>query len=338
MFALFIAGWPFWITNLPVEVVFPWDRSTLPFMIGSSMLIIGSLNLFVRPKVQFIFVGVIVSLAIGWHYQNAMIYKNEWKNLRTYFTQLAWRVPDLEEGTIVISEDIPLYRYSDNDLTAPLNWMYAPEHKSEEMKFRYFDLTTRKDTILPNISKNISINHGYRSLSFKSSSDHIINIFYRPPGCLWVLDADDDYYPELPQQLKDMLVLSNFDQIVSDAEPMQTLPSVFGNPVEKDWCYYFETADLARQNKDWQKVVDIAEESDQKGFEPYYYVEYLPFLEGYANSGYYEEAVTLSNKIIEDNSLHSKVCEIWENVSNNNNYDEEEIISIKNYLHSLSCN
>ncbi len=33
---LFLSGWPYWIANLPIGLSFPYDRSTLPFFLGSS--------------------------------------------------------------------------------------------------------------------------------------------------------------------------------------------------------------------------------------------------------------------------------------------------------------
>ena len=338
VFSLIVAGWPFWITNIPLEIQFPWDRSTLPFMVGSSLVIVGGLDLLIRPKVQLFIVAAIISLAFGWHYQNAVIYREEWNNLRTYFTQLAWRAPSLKEGTIIFSEDIPLYRYSDNDLTAPLNWMYAPDYQSNVMLYRYFDLTTRKDTVLSVIDHDIPINHGYRSLKFSSTSDQIINIFYRSPGCVWVLDNDDDYYPDLPQQLKEMLVLSNMEQIITGEEPMDTLPSVFGKPVEKDWCYYFESADLARQNEDWEEIYELGELSTEQGLEPYYLVEYLPFIEGYAYSGHLEEALILTETTSREDALVPQLCKIWSNVVTDSAYSQEELNIIHESITNLSCN
>ena len=38
LFALLIGGWPFWATDLPIMLVFPWDRFTLPMMVGGSIL------------------------------------------------------------------------------------------------------------------------------------------------------------------------------------------------------------------------------------------------------------------------------------------------------------
>ena len=216
--------------------------------------------------------------------------------------------------------------------------MYAPENASDVMKFRYFDLTTRKDTILPTFEKDIPIDHGYRSIKFSGTSSHILNIFYKPPGCLWVLDKNDGYYPDLPQQLKDMLVLSNFDQINSDEDVMDTLPKVFGPPVEKDWCYYFESADLARQNQDWDDIAELGDTSLKNGLQPAYLVEYFPFIEGYAYNGQYERALELSALLLEDANLTPKLCEIWANVIDASIYKIEELNTILETINDYPCN
>ena len=70
--AVILAGIPFWITGIPVQLTFPWDRSTLPFMVGVSLLMAGGL-LFFRPVLRNILASIIIALSVGMHYQNTQI-------------------------------------------------------------------------------------------------------------------------------------------------------------------------------------------------------------------------------------------------------------------------
>ena len=157
VFSLLVAGLPFWVTLIPLDLAFPWDRATLPFMFGVSLLIAAGLDLVIRPKFQALLLSVLVGLAIGSHFQNAVIYREEWRELQNYFWQLSWRAPALQSGTIIISDDIPLWRYSDNDLTPLVNWVYAPEQSSTRQEYKYFDLSTREESILPGLEKDLPV-------------------------------------------------------------------------------------------------------------------------------------------------------------------------------------
>ena len=48
IFTLLVAGWPFWITELPVDLAFPYDRFTLAFMLGACLLVVGLLEWLVK--------------------------------------------------------------------------------------------------------------------------------------------------------------------------------------------------------------------------------------------------------------------------------------------------
>ena len=65
--ALLTAGWPFWITGISVELGFPWDRPTLSFMLGVSLLLAGVVDLLIRPKYSMWILAIMVSLSVGVH-------------------------------------------------------------------------------------------------------------------------------------------------------------------------------------------------------------------------------------------------------------------------------
>ncbi len=135
--ALFLAGWPFWIAELEVHLVHPNDRFTLAFMPGASLLLVGLIELI--PKVKWLkatILAVSVGLAVGLQFQNANLFRRDWKDQQAFFWQLAWRIPSLEPGTTILSAQmLPMYFNSDDSLTAPLNWTYAPDLQSYELPY-----------------------------------------------------------------------------------------------------------------------------------------------------------------------------------------------------------
>jgi len=311
LFALFIAGWPFWATGVALELSFPWDRSTLPFMLGACLTTGTLIGLLFPRRVRPFLVGVLFSLAIGLHYQNAWVYKGEWQALQQYFWQLTWRAPQLQPGTIVASDWIPLFRFSDNDLTPLLNWTYAPEQLSTRIPYKYFDLSLRLGSTLPEVKKDLPIKHGYRNLLFTGNSSDMLVVFNQPGGCLWVLRPGDKKFPGLPETVQDTLPLSNLKQIVPDATQPAYPPANLGTEPDHNWCYYFEKADLARQQADWSQVAKLAVEAEKHGLAPIDPSEWLPFIEGYTQGGEFIKARQLTQMTSQKADLQPLLCSIW---------------------------
>lgn len=306
--ALIVAGLPLWPASVRVELPFPWDRSTLPFMLGSCLTLVGLLGLVIQPRFQSVLVAAIIALSIGHHYENTQIYQQEWQHLRTYFWQMAYRMPGLEPGTILVSDEIPLYRYSDNDLTPVVNWMYAPDHHSVELPYKYFDLSTRVGSALPGIEEGLPVRHTYRNHGFSGSTSGVLAIYYRTPGCLWVLGPEDGDFPRLPERIGAVLPISHPGRILAGANPAARPPDGLNVEPEPGWCTYFEKMDLAVQQRDWDAAVKLAEEAAVRGLEPADPLELVPALQAFAQSGDGQKGAELAEKILANPENRPFLC------------------------------
>ena len=65
--AMLAGGGIFWLTAIPVTLAFPWDRSTLAFMLGASLVAAGSLEMFVTPRYLPVLASGLIALGIGMH-------------------------------------------------------------------------------------------------------------------------------------------------------------------------------------------------------------------------------------------------------------------------------
>jgi hypothetical protein len=83
------------------------------------------------------------------------------------------------------------------------------------------------------------------------------------------------------------------------------------------WCYYFEKADLARQQGNWAAISRLADEALAQGYtpsqdganSPY---EWLPFIEGLGRSARWEQAVDLTRQAFEvDPKYRKMMCNLW---------------------------
>jgi len=333
-----VVGWPFWVPNVPLNLAFPWDRSMLPFMLGACLILVAVVDVIVRPKAQVVILSGLVALAVGFHYQNALIYRDEWTNLQNYFWQMAWRMPDLEKGTVVISDAIPLWRFSDNDLTPLVNWIYSPELETGEMDYKYFDMSTRVSSPLPGLEEDMPFSHGYRNTSFSGTTSDVLSIFYQAPGCMKVLDPKGDMLPaNVPETLLETLHLSHPDQIITDSPLPSVPPQILGAEPAHGWCYYYTKAALAQQAGDWEGIVEMGEAAKAAGLTAAsgFGDEYLPFIEGYARMGDFDQALGLSNSAAGE--ADPGLCNVWTRVEQSTDPDEDAAARIRELKEFLGC-
>ena len=334
--SLVVVGWPFWVPNVPLNLTFPWDRSLLPFMPGACLVLVAGVDVIVRPKAQTVILSGLVALAVGFHFQNALIYRDEWRNLQNYFWQMSWLMPGLQEGTVVISDAIPLWRFSDNDLTPLVNWIYAPGLETGELAYKYFDMSTRVGSPLPGLEEGLPFSHGYRNTSFTGSTSDVVSIFYQAPGCMKVLDPAGDMLPaNVPETLLETLHLSHVDHIITNGTAVP--PHILGKEPEHSWCYFYTRAALAQHAGEWQTVVEMGQAAETQGFtaEHGFGDEYLPFVEGYARTGNIDQALVLTDKAAQD--AGPGLCSVWARIEQSMQLNEEDAARIFEVKETLGC-
>jgi hypothetical protein len=103
-----------------------------------------------------------------------------------------------------------------------------------------------------------------------------------------LLELDEDEGSEK------LIPLSNLSRIIPTPAPVSPDTDIFGPEPEHTWCYFFEKADLARQMKDWNEVLDLYKQAQRLGFNPEYGAEYIPFIEAFAQTGDWQKAYDLT--------------------------------------------
>ncbi|KXK14824.1 MAG: hypothetical protein UZ14_CFX002001001 [Chloroflexi bacterium OLB14] len=142
----------------------------------------------------------------------------------------------------------------------------------------------------------------------------------------------------LPPALRDVAKYTNQNVILFDKA--YELPSqLYGTEPEKDWCYYFSQAELARQRKDWQAVVDIAEEAFALGDTPNDPVERFVYIEGYAHVGNWEKAVKLSRESykVSKNYVAPLLCKLWSRIERETESSLEQSTTISQVRSEFEC-
>ena len=327
--SLLAGGIPFWIANLPLTLVFPWNRFTLALMTGSVLLLVGLLEVFIRTSRQkIVLCTILVSLAAGWQFYNANTFRREWELSRDFFWQLSWRVPGLKPNTLLLTHEFPFKYYSDNSLTAPINWMYAPDFQGREMPYMLNYLSVRLKNSLPSAAPDQPVNQTYRALTFTGNTSNSLALYLSTNGCLKVMDpvyTNADSIPSLPYKMEPAIPLSNLSLIETDPEnPAVPAPQYFPEP-EHTWCYYYQKVDLARQKKDWKEAARLGEEAMNKGISANTPTELPVLIEAFGMVKNWDQATNLTEKAYATNpSLRPSLCALWDRIALSAQSDEDK--------------
>jgi hypothetical protein len=316
LYALLIAGWPVWVTDLRLELAVPWDRFTQLLMLGACLALVGLLDWLIRPYLpKIILVSLLAGLAAGAQFHYAFAYRLEWNAEKQFFWQFAWRVPALQPGTLLLSSNLPFFISTDNSLTAAFNWIYAPDLKTSQMPFLMYDLYARLGNRLPGLSRGIPIHQEYRATEFDGSTSQALLFYYNPPRCLKLLDyTADSVYPNKPDIIAQALPLSRLELILPGAPASPRMPALFGPEPPHDWCYYFERIELAVQLQQWDQAAGLADQALQTKPQLNHgnATELLPLVTAYARVGRYDRAVELSQQAVKlSDKLSYALCDLW---------------------------
>lgn len=337
-FILVFAGIPFWAANFKLATHFPYDRFFLPFMLASSALVV--LPLFLVKKFRMFFslsFALIFSLSLAFQLHQANIYRNEWDHVRDFLTQITWRIPSLEEDTLLVTDELTLNFYSDNSLTAAFNWVYADPRQEDTLPYLINFSKARLGRSLPSLSPGTKVNHGYRTHQFRGSTDQMILFYHLPPGCFHIADPDlDPLNPLIDSSIRYAASLSRPELIKTqlDQNPVFFINS--GEP--QTWCHFYQKASLAAQQKDWANVVELAQTAFNLNDYPNDASERIPFIEAYAMTGDWERAIELTNESSQVSPLYKPMlCQLWHRIDNQTDSSQGKEESLENINDLIQC-
>ena len=278
--AIFAGRLPSWAAGLPQKIEFDYDRFFISIMLGASLFIVGLADLVLREgRAKLVILSLIIGMSAAYQFTVANTYRRDWANTQDFFWQMAWRMPALEEGTTVLTYELPIQYLSDYQLMSALNWMYAPNLEGRELPYALQYLKTRFEAF--EIKPDQPIEITYRTTTFSGNTSQSVVIYKEADGCLRVLDPvynNAETVPGASLYLTEAIPLSNPDLILINAEAPAMEKTLFGIEPSHGWCYAYAKAEIARQNGDWEKVADLYKETQKANLSPALPVEYLPFI------------------------------------------------------------
>ena len=308
---------PSFAAGLPLTLQSSYDRFMISMMLGASLFITGLIELLIKnAHVKTYIFALLIALGIGQQFFNANIFRRDWAKQQEIYWQLAWRIPALEPGTVLLTDQMPIDYETDLSFTAPINWMYAPDYTRSNLPYSMLYVEKRLGGSLRSLETNTNIELSFRTVSFKGTTSQAIVIYMPRNGCLRVLNpawGDDVTYSRQSRFLVDAIPLSSPERINVNKDEIAKLP--FLSEPDHTWCYYFARAELARQKGDWSQVNELISEAISLGFQPEDPFEWLTYIEAKAVMGDIEAAEKVSADIFaQDKGMRDGLCMVWKRI------------------------
>jgi hypothetical protein len=312
---------PIWLTDQFITTDNPLfsSRYSLAALVGASLVVVAALEALIPSKrARTMIFCILVGASIGWQLFNGDDYRQSWNKQAAFYNQLSWRAPYIEPGTTILSEGEIFSQMTEIETSFAISTLYPKNNDAFALDYWFYSLSRRFSNNVEDLVKGIPIWYNrYYSIFTGQSLDSLV-VSYEPENnqCLWVLSPDDQATGILPDLTRQAVVISNLDRIKSDSPLARPIPrQIFGKDPGKPWCYYYEKADLARQFKDWKTVVALWKEAAKKGLSPGNGVEYLPFIEGFAQTGDWKTAETMTARSKEmTHQMSRRLCVTWNNI------------------------
>ncbi len=269
-----------------------------------------------HKMIREILLASILGLAVLSQHGLAAQAVTEEKTISDFWWQVVWRAPDIKPGTTLVTI-YPNIAYGDgNDVVwGPANFIYAPEHQGRSpVTVPISGSRLETDSILDIINgrrdfqqtdliiKNITITYNYKNLLILSQ-----------PTDTACVHAIDPRWSELSLYDQPFLYAgyqnSKIENIVPTGEAPKPPVNSFGPEPSPDWCYYYQKADLARQQNDWQQVAKLGDEAQKLGLHPNDQIEWMPFLQAYALMDDIKQVRAIAKRINTDPFYQDQACQ-----------------------------
>jgi hypothetical protein len=287
------------------------------------ILLVGLVAWFGKSyKTKTVVLSILVGLAAASQIQTVNRFYLNSELQKDFYWQLHWRAPALKPGTLVVSPDIPFSYVSTESLGFMVNTMYNLKPDSAAVPYWFLDvLRYNGSEIIKDLKDGEPVKYSLRNINYEGSTSNALGIVFNGSrGCLRVLDAAYLSAPLLTERENEVYPISHPGQIADPGQAGNTaLPQdIFGSEPPRDWCYFYEKADLARQFKDWQRVEELRAEANQLGLTAMNGAEYLPFIESAAQTGKWQDARDFTTRAIaQTDKLKPLMCSTWKRLAAN---------------------
>jgi hypothetical protein len=318
LIAIIAGTLPAWLAGQSVAASFYSSRFALASMFGAALLIIGLLEwLTPRHLVKITLVAAMVFISTNYHIRISDQYKSSWDAQKRFYWQLYWRAPAIEPNTPFISDNEILHYAGGYATALGLNLTYGQGTKPDDLAYWLFNLDDKLEGQMRRFNERKALQAKLRTLHFSGKSYNSLIIDHGNDFCLKIIEEGRAENTLLPAQFAELLPVANLGRIQLSQERSLPEKSIFGSEPERNWCYYYEKADLARQMGNWGAITHLGDMALSAGYVPLDPIEWFVFIEGYGLTGNVDQATSLTRRVFETREDYGPaLCELWKGMAN----------------------
>lgn len=299
-----------------------YSHYALPASLAAVILVVGLINFLASKKLQLILIALLIGIAALTHRGLAAKATSEQEAVRNFWWQAYWRTPQIQEGSTIAAIYPNIDYGEDTDIVwGPANFLYYPQQPGIELvKYKLGATRLDEEGIQNIISETKKVSKPYRS-HFMFLNYRKVLVMSQPSAtsCVHVIDSRwierSQYDTEETAQL---FPHSKIEFALTKNEASSTpLEFAFGVEPAHDWCFYYQKAELARQQGDWKTVAALADEAANINLAPADPIEWMPFIQAYAVLGQTEKIKSLAAQFKDDSFHNQQFCESLNQLNKN---------------------
>lgn len=272
----------------------------------AGVILLGALVHSIFPKrIRLLVLSGLIGIAALTHHAVAAQAVAEEKAVRDFWWQVTWRAPSISTNTTLVVM-YPNVDYADGDevVWGPANSIYHPEKQSQVPIVVPISASRMESNSIINIVmapgaeqktdliiKDVTLNYYFKNILLMTQPSDA--------SCVHVIDKR---WPEL-STFDDAFAIassskSNIDNVTTTGKSPTPPKAIFGSEPARDyWCYYYQKAELARQQGNWKEVAALGDKAQKLGLHPNDQIEWTPFLQAYAYQNDSKKVQDISTKI-----------------------------------------
>jgi hypothetical protein len=294
----------------------------LPASLASVAFAVGIVFSISSRRIRLGVITALVLFSMLSHYVIASNLLHEEKTVSNFWQQVVWRAPGIQAGTtLVVNYPGVDYGQDVDTVSGPANYLYFPQQTDQIPATYPLSALEQGEYASKDVLSDPAKSYRFEYRTHNSQIDYSKLLVISQPSedsCVhvidsrWPLQSEYDRYSILLVQ-----PLSKIERVLTNVTPPQPSKAIFGPEAAHNWCFYFQKADLARQNDDWQQIVVLGEHVWKNGIHPQDAIEWMPFLQAYAVTGDIAEMGSIAKQVKREPYFKKQACQTLQSMSAN---------------------
>ena len=245
----------------------------------------------------------LVFLAVMTQVQSAAYYSRFWDYERGLIWQLSWRAPGFQPGTtLIVSLPEGYHLAEEYEIWGPVNMAYYPGQAMQvtgQVPTDRILLDLHAQTLDKRTVRNINVRRDYGKPLIISMPS--VN------SCFHVLNGKNLALPFFEgAQIQQIAGYSNIGLVDPSAQPVKPQTAIFGPEPQHDWCYSYQSIELALQSGKFNAAAQMADQAIQTGQKASDQTEWMAVVEAYASTNQADKLASAAGQI--DKDLRRSIC------------------------------